>query len=267
MSLNSPYHLYIRDIKLTGNSYIYPLTNYKARYTTPKIGIIKENITNLTFYLNLYAHYLNVKQLYFENSSLPINWNDSYISESSARTLDLLDLSGRPINFNSSSASFIFGGSSASTATSMINTVIKLNCNSNFPANNNFGILKYSINTTKLVLTGTGLTSITNNILYGDIPQLEEIVFPESLSSISGSLFMKFLISGNRRLIMTFTRATPATMTSTIEAGSGISASNLKIRVPQGSLSAYTSATNYPDPSRCIYVEYDPVTGEDIISE
>jgi hypothetical protein len=28
------------------------------------------------------------------------------------------------------------------------------------------------------------------------------------------------------------------------------------IRVPQGSLSAYTSATNYPDPSLYIYEEY-----------
>jgi hypothetical protein len=28
------------------------------------------------------------------------------------------------------------------------------------------------------------------------------------------------------------------------------------IRVPQGSLSAYTSAENYPDPSQYIYEEY-----------
>jgi hypothetical protein len=52
-------------------------------------------------------------------------------------------------------------------------------------------------------------------------------------------------------LSITFESTTPPTLDGVL----GID-STCVIRVPQGTLSDYTSASNYPDPSQYIYEEY-----------
>ena len=76
---------------------------------------------------------------------------------------------------------------------------------------------------------------------------LTSITIPNSVTTIESSVFM----SCSSLTSITFEPTTPPTLS----VGLGIPTTCI-IRVPQGTLSAYTSAENYPDPSEYIYEEY-----------
>lgn len=89
------------------------------------------------------------------------------------------------------------------------------------------------------------VTSIGESAFY-DCSALSSITIPDSVTSIGGSAF-----SGCNALpSITFESSTPPT------SGTFEISHTCIIRVPQGSLLAYTSAENYPDPSEYIYEEY-----------
>ena len=76
---------------------------------------------------------------------------------------------------------------------------------------------------------------------------LTSITIPNSVTTIESSVFM----SCSSLTSITFEPTTPPTLS----VGLGIPTTCI-IRVPQGTLSAYTSAENYPDPSEYSYEEY-----------
>ena len=90
------------------------------------------------------------------------------------------------------------------------------------------------------------LESIGLSAFY-ECGSLTSITIPNSVTTIESSVFM----SCSSLTSITFEPTTPPTLS----VGLGIPTTCI-IRVPQGTLSAYTSAENYPDPSEYIYEEY-----------
>ena len=90
------------------------------------------------------------------------------------------------------------------------------------------------------------VTSIGDSA-FSDCRSLSSITIPDSVTSIGGSAFADCRSLSS----ITFESSTPPSLDSDI----GIPNICI-IRVPQGSLSTYTSAENYPDPSDYIYEEY-----------
>lgn len=102
--------------------------------------------------------------------------------------------------------------------------------------------------------------------------QLTRVVVPEGVTTISQSMFSysygitKFIIPSTVTTInaqafnyskageIVFKSSTPPTVSSSNAFGD--LAVTCRILVPSGSLAAYTSATNYPNPSTYTYVEY-----------
>jgi hypothetical protein len=77
---------------------------------------------------------------------------------------------------------------------------------------------------------------------------LKSLIIPDSVTSVSGSFYVD---EAQGLMTVTFYSSTPPTLSEAPNFGS-----DCIIRVPQGSLSAYTSAENYPDPEYHIYEEY-----------
>ena len=94
--------------------------------------------------------------------------------------------------------------------------------------------------------SNSSLESIGLSAFY-ECGSLTSITIPNSVTSIESSVFM----SCSSLTSITFEPTTPPTLS----VGLGIPTTCI-IRVPQGSLSAYTSKENYPDPSEYIYEEY-----------
>ena len=101
---------------------------------------------------------------------------------------------------------------------------------------------------TKLYI-GSSVTSISNSAFY-NCYSLASISIPDSVTSISGSAFYNCYGLG----FIKFESETPPTVTN-VNTWNGIPTDCI-LYVPQGALSAYTSATNYPDPAKYTYVEY-----------
>ena len=97
------------------------------------------------------------------------------------------------------------------------------------------------------VAISSGVTALTNGFSF--CTALTELYIPRSVTSIGANAF--FYCIGLAELH--FTPTAPPTVANS-NAFSNI-APDLKIFVPAGSLSAYTSATNYPDPSVYTYIE------------
>ena len=81
---------------------------------------------------------------------------------------------------------------------------------------------------------------------------LDELTFTSSVESIGSLIFGDSSDVNNIRTI-TFEGSTPPNLENNSLA---YLPTDCVIRVPQGSLSAYTSAENYPDPSTYTYIEY-----------
>ena len=77
---------------------------------------------------------------------------------------------------------------------------------------------------------------------------LKSLIIPDSVTSVPGSFYVD---EAKGLMTVTFHSSTPPTLSEAPNFGS-----DCIIRVPQGSLSAYTSAEYYPDPSEYIYEEY-----------
>jgi hypothetical protein len=80
---------------------------------------------------------------------------------------------------------------------------------------------------------------------------LYELTFTSNVESIGSELFYEY--GHNNVHILTFEGTTPPTLAS--DSFTYLPTTCI-IRVPQGSLSAYTSAENYPDPNTYTYEEY-----------
>ena len=95
------------------------------------------------------------------------------------------------------------------------------------------------------------VTGIDNGAFSG-CSALSSITIPNSVTSISNDTFSRAAFQNCSALaLITFESSTPPELYEAL----GIPTTCI-IRVPQGSLSAYTSAANYPDPSTYIYEEY-----------
>ena len=90
-----------------------------------------------------------------------------------------------------------------------------------------------------------GVTSIEYNTFY-ECCALTSITIPNGVTNIAGGAFESCGLSS-----ITFESSTPPELSGDL----GIPTTCI-IRVPQGSLSDYTSAENYPDPEYYIYEEY-----------
>lgn len=100
------------------------------------------------------------------------------------------------------------------------------------------------------LLESINIPSNIESIGYGcfqDCTGLKSVTIPNSVTYIWGSAFEDCTALEN----MTFEPTTPP------ELGGDLGLpTTCVIRVPQGTLSKYTSASNYPDPSQYIYEEY-----------
>lgn len=92
----------------------------------------------------------------------------------------------------------------------------------------------------------SGLETI-GSFAFENCSQLQSMIVPNSVTSIGENAFY----GCNELETVTFEPTTPPTL-----AGDLGLPTTCTIRVPQGTLSAYTSASNYPDPSDYTYVEY-----------
>ena len=101
-----------------------------------------------------------------------------------------------------------------------------------------------SLNT--VILSNTLKTIMAN--AFRDCEALEYITIPNSVTTLGNTLF-----PGNLK-ILKFESTTPPTATAS--SFSAINKTICTIYVPVGSLTAYTSAANYPNPSTYTYVEY-----------
>ena len=90
------------------------------------------------------------------------------------------------------------------------------------------------------------VTSISSDAFAG-CSSSSSITIPNSVTSIGSSAFNYC----SALLSVTFESTTPPTLSGDLAL-----MTTCIIRVPQGSLSDYTSASNYPDPSEYIYEEY-----------
>ena len=98
----------------------------------------------------------------------------------------------------------------------------------------------------KSITIPSGVTSIGDSA-FRNCASLSSITIPSSVTSFGGSDFYDCASLSS----ITFESTTPP------ELSSGISLpKTCVIRVPQGTLEDYTSASNYPDPSQYIYEEY-----------
>lgn len=104
---------------------------------------------------------------------------------------------------------------------------------------------EYCVALTSITLPNTVL-SIAENAFYG-CQALTSITIPNSVTSIGYTTFG----SCYALTLITFVPTTPPTITGSLDIPK-----TCIIRVPQGTLSAYTSASNYPNPSSYIYEEY-----------
>lgn len=93
-----------------------------------------------------------------------------------------------------------------------------------------------------------GVTNISSGV-FGNCYGLASITIPNSVTSIGGTVFSYCSSLGKIR----FENTTPPTVSNS-SAFSSIPTDCI-ISVPVGSLSAYTTATNYPDPAKYTYVE------------
>ncbi|MBQ6756523.1 MAG: leucine-rich repeat domain-containing protein [Oscillospiraceae bacterium] len=99
------------------------------------------------------------------------------------------------------------------------------------------------------VVIPSGVTSI-DGYAFSTCHSLSSVVIPDSVTSIGGYAFNNCYGLG----FIKFTRTTPPTVSNS-NAWTNIPTDCI-IYVPSGTLSAYTSATNYPSSSTYTYVEY-----------
>lgn len=95
----------------------------------------------------------------------------------------------------------------------------------------------------------SGLTAIPSSLFYG-CRSLSSITVPSNITSIGANTFRDCYGMAKIR----FERETPPTVSGTT-AFQNVQTDCI-IEVPAGSLEAYTTATNYPNPSTYTYVEY-----------
>ena len=95
------------------------------------------------------------------------------------------------------------------------------------------------------------MTSVDGQ-MFNNCGSLENIVIPDSIATIGTAAIRGLLYT------IKFISSTPPTLTtsSIMSNGSILPASYTKIYVPSGSLTAYTTASNYPDPTVYTYIEY-----------
>lgn len=94
--------------------------------------------------------------------------------------------------------------------------------------------------------SNSNLQTIEANV-FNSCTSLTSITIPNSVTEIGESVFAYC----DKLETITFESTTPPTLSGDLELNT-----SCIIRVPQGTLSAYTSAENYPDPSEYIYEEY-----------
>ena len=105
----------------------------------------------------------------------------------------------------------------------------------------------YAFSNSNLFSAYIGSSNVGSNI-FDYCYNLRTVVFSENVSYIEGNTFLE---SGAHLETLTFEGMEPPTLGSDMYVPS-----DCIIRVPQGSLEAYTSAENYPDPSEYTYIEY-----------
>lgn len=106
----------------------------------------------------------------------------------------------------------------------------------------------YSVHTVNTIIIPNSVTSLDKTFNY--CQGLTSITIPDTVATISNDCFGDDFALQE----IIFKSSIPPTITSS---GSNLSLpTTCIIRVPQGSLSAYTSASNYPDTSEYIYEEY-----------
>lgn len=103
---------------------------------------------------------------------------------------------------------------------------------------------------TLLMATITPAVTSIGNSDFNSCYSLPSVTIPSGVTSIAASAFAKCTGLASLK----FTPSTPPTVASST-AFSNLR-SDCKIYVPAGSLEAYTTATNYPNPSTYTYVEY-----------
>ena len=105
------------------------------------------------------------------------------------------------------------------------------------------------LNALQILYIGDNVTSIGSNAFY-NCSSLTSVSIPDNVTSIGSSAFHNCYGLG----FIKFTSETPPTVANA-NTWTGIPTDCI-IYVPQGTLFAYTSATNYPDPATYTYVEY-----------
>ena len=98
-------------------------------------------------------------------------------------------------------------------------------------------------------ITALGASALT------DLTGIMSIIIPSSVTTINNGFLYMFEGSGSLLSSITFESSNPPSFKSNAIAGMPI----CTIYVPRGSLSAYTSASNYPSSSSYTYVEYDVI--------
>ena len=174
-----------------------------------------------------------------------INWTNSYgpLNPNSTFTKYGIPIKEVKINVNNSSLSYLMSTSYGNTP----------------------GYLA-KMNDLKLIIESSNLTNISGSSPFR-YSWIKTYKFPASLKTIYGNWFNYSNNWVDRDITLIFSSTTPPTAQSMLLGRDYCNLSAFTIKVPQGSLQAYTTATNWPDPDLVTYVEYDPATGEDIIPE